>query len=144
MTTRSVTHATFTIDRTYPASPGRVFAAFASKEAKARWFGSPEHPPTTWELDFRVGGHERNIGASYAFDARYYEIIPSERIVFAYDMHMGDARISVSLTTIELRAEGTGTRMVFTEQGAFLDGLDDPKAREGGTREMLDALGASL
>lgn len=37
MTARSVTHDKFTIERTYPATPARVFAAFASAEAKASW-----------------------------------------------------------------------------------------------------------
>ena len=39
---------------------------------------------------------------------------------------------------------GRGTRLTFTEQGAFLDGFDDPLLREHGTRELLYALGASL
>jgi len=29
MTDRSVTHATFVVERTYPVSPARVFAAWA-------------------------------------------------------------------------------------------------------------------
>jgi len=29
MTTRSVTHATFTLERTYAAPPARIFAAFS-------------------------------------------------------------------------------------------------------------------
>ncbi len=37
MTARSVTHDKFTIERTYPAAPSRVFAAFASAEAKSSW-----------------------------------------------------------------------------------------------------------
>jgi uncharacterized protein YndB with AHSA1/START domain len=52
--------------------------------------------------------------------------------------------MSVSLTTVEFKAEGTGTRLVFTEQGAFLDGLDKPADREHGTGELLNALGAEL
>ena len=50
----------------------------------------------------------------------------------------------MSLTTIELRAAGRDTRLVFTEQGAFLDGWDNPAERERGTGELLDALGAAL
>jgi len=46
----------------------------------------------------------------------------------------------VSLTTIEFFADGDGTRLVFTEQGAFFDGLDDPSVRESGTGKLLDAL----
>jgi uncharacterized protein YndB with AHSA1/START domain len=38
MTERSVTHATFVIERTYDASPSRVFAAFADPAIHDRWF----------------------------------------------------------------------------------------------------------
>jgi hypothetical protein len=50
----------------------------------------------------------------------------------------------VSLTTIELFPDGAGTRLKFTEQGAFLDAFDNPKVREEGTKGMMDALEASL
>jgi uncharacterized protein YndB with AHSA1/START domain len=32
-----VAHSTFTIERTYPVSPARVFFAFADKATKRRW-----------------------------------------------------------------------------------------------------------
>jgi uncharacterized protein YndB with AHSA1/START domain len=151
MTERSVTHATFVIERTFDASPARVFAAFADPEAKARWFaGSPEDwESAEYELDFRVGGRERASGGppggpAYTFEAQYRDIVPDERIVTTYDMHLDDKRISVSLATVEFKPEGGGTRLIFTEQGAFLDGYDDPAERERGTRELLDALDADL
>jgi hypothetical protein len=59
-------------------------------------------------------------------------------------MHFGDKRISVSLGTVELKPEGDGTRLTFTEQGAFLDGLDSPSLREEGTGSLLDALEKEL
>ena len=74
----------------------------------------------------------------------YQDIVENQRIIYAYDMHIDDRRISVSLATIELKPEGSGTRLIFTEQGAFLDGYDDPGDRERGTRLLLDALGRSL
>ena len=61
-----------------------------------------------------------------------------------YDMHLDDTRISVSLATVEFEPEGAGTRLVLTEQGAFLDGFDDPSLRERGTRDLLAALDAAL
>jgi uncharacterized protein YndB with AHSA1/START domain len=151
MTDRSVTHATFLIERTYPASPARVFAAFASLEAKMRWFGGP----TEWarfephELDFRVGGRERVSGGPkggprHTYEARFQDIVPNVRIISSYDMHLDDKRISVSLATVELKPAGTGTHLVYTEQGAFLDGYDDAGAREHGTGELLNNLGAAL
>lgn len=151
MTERSVTHASFVIERTYDASPARVFAAFADPEAKARWFaGSPgDWESAQYELDFRVGGQERAGGGPaggpiHTFEARYQDIVPDERIVVTYDMHLDDKRISVSLMTVEFKPEAEGTRLVLTEQDAFLDGYDDPAERERGTRELLDALEAEI
>lgn len=150
MSQRSVTHATFTIERTYPAAPSRVFNAFADPKVKTRWFGAPDD----WEnievaMDFRVGGREVSNGGPrggpvHYFNALYQDIIPNERIVFTYDMHLDQTRISVSLTTIEFKPSGSGTRLVFTEQGAFLDGFDDPAGREHGFGVLLDQLGAEL
>ena len=70
--------------------------------------------------------------------------MPSQRIVHTYDMHRDDARISVSVATIEFEAVGDTTRLTLTEQGVFLDGLDTPAEREHGTNAMLDALRSHL
>ena len=150
MTDRSVTHATFTIERSYPATPARVFAAFADAEAKEIWADSPDvgsaEGGSKTELDFRVGGHERFSntmppgGTTYRYDALYYDIVPDQRIIYCYEMYADDARISVSVATIDLVKEGDGTRLTYTEQGAFLDGLDVPAMRREGTEEMLDGL----
>lgn len=146
----SVTHSTFTLERTYGASPARVFAAFADPEQKAAWFaGPPEWPLAAFEVDFRVGGRELNRGGPkegpmHSFEALYYDIVPDERIVYSYEMHLDDKRISVSLATIELTPAADGTRLTLTEQGAYLDDFDDPTLRETGTRDLLDALGAYL
>jgi uncharacterized protein YndB with AHSA1/START domain len=150
MSERSVTHATFVVERVYDASPSRVFVAWADPAAKARWFAGPEEwGPAEHELDFRVGGRERASGGPpggpvHLYDAVYQEIVPNERIIYTYDMHLDERRISVSLATVEFKAAGTGTRLVVTEQGAFLDGYDDAGERERGTRDLLDALGAEL
>jgi uncharacterized protein YndB with AHSA1/START domain len=150
MTQRSVTHASFTIERSYPASPKRVFNAWADPKAKARWFDSPADWQTLEaSFDFRVGGRETNRGgpkggAVHSFNAIYQDIVPNERIIYNYDMHLDETRISVSLTTVEFKPDGTGTKLVFTEQGAFLDGFENPNEREHGTRELLDALEAEL
>ena len=147
----SVTHSTFSLERTYDASPSRVFAAFADPEQKRQWFTGPEEwTLDAFEVDFRVGGREVNRGGLktggpiHGFEAVYYDIVPDERIVYAYDMYLDDQRISVSLTTIELEPAGDGTRLTLTEQGAFLDDFDDPSLRERGTRALLEALAAHV
>ena len=138
----TVTHSTFSLERTYDAS--------ADPEQKAAWFaGPPEWPLAAFEVDFRVGGREMNRGGPkdgpmHSFEALYYDIVPDQRIVYSYEMHLDDKRISVSLATIELAPAADGTRLTLTEQGAYLDDFDDPKLRETGTRDLLEALGAYL
>jgi len=150
MSKQTVTHDTFTLERVYDASPARVFAAFAQPEIKSKWFNVPEEwGPDEQTFDFRVGGRETSRGGPkggpvHSFEAIYQDIVPNQRIIFSYDMHMDSTRISVSLTTVEFAAQGSGTRLTFTEQGAYLDGHDNPAERKHGTGELLNALGAEL
>jgi uncharacterized protein YndB with AHSA1/START domain len=77
------------------------------------------------------------------YDAMYYDIVPDQRIVYSYEMYANDARISVSVATIEFAKSGDGTTLTWTEQGAYLDGIGGaqlPALRKGGTAEMLDGL----
>lgn len=143
MSEHYVKHATFVVERTYPATPERVYHALADSEAKARWFSKPDI------FDFRVGGREYSKGGPeegpiFTFEALYQEIVPEQRIVYTYSLDVDDTRISVSVTTIEIAAAEGGTKLIFTEQGAFFDGHDTPEIREHGTNELLDALGRSL
>jgi uncharacterized protein YndB with AHSA1/START domain len=150
MTARSTHHGSFTIERTYPVTPAKVFKAFADPDAKARWFRGPDE----WAnekpaFDFRVGGRESNRtgpkeGPMHIFECLYYDIVPDERIVYAYEMYLDQRRISVSLTTIELQPVRGGTKLLFTEQGVFFDPSDGAKEREDGSNWLLDKLGASL
>jgi uncharacterized protein YndB with AHSA1/START domain len=140
----TVTHATFTLERTYSAAPARVFAAWADPAAKARWFGGDTH-----ELDFRVGGRESTGGSApdgraVVATSAYHDIVPGERIVYSTTLTGGDVLATVSVTTVELFADGAGTRLVLTEQDTFLDGAEEPAWREQGTGDWLDKLAGEL
>jgi len=150
MTARSTKHTTFTIERTFAAAPARVFHAYADPRAKARWFVGPDD----WErsdhkLDFRVGGRESVSGGPpggpvHYYNGLYQDIVPDERIVLSYEMHMDKTRISVSLGTTEFKSAGKGTKLIYTEQIVFLDGHDHVGPREQGTRALFDNLEAAL
>jgi uncharacterized protein YndB with AHSA1/START domain len=145
MTDRNAVHDSFVIERSLSSPPAKVFDAFADPKKKAKWFGAPDNEDAVLDLDFKVGGREFNSGgqpggAIYTFEAIYRDIVDNERIVTTYEMTMDGARISVSLATTEFLAEGSGTRLIYTEHGVFLDGLDNPADRRTGTTELLDGL----
>lgn len=148
----TITNAAFTIERVLNAAPARVFAAYASLEAKNAWFKPPAEVETlAREFDFRVGGRERFHarwpgGVETDFQAVYHDIAASERIILAYDMFHNGEKLSVSLLTLEFRAEGgERTRLIHTEQGAYLTGgTDAVKGREHGTAWHIDNLVAVI
>lgn len=150
MTQRTVTHATFVIEREYPHPVAKVFNAYADPRAKKQWFGGPpDWERKEHEFDFRVGGKEVESGGPpggtvHTMRGLYWDIVPNERIVMNYQMHLDQTRISVSLGTTEFKPTATGTKLIYTEQGAYLDGFDDPKGREEGTQELLGQLGRFL
>lgn len=145
MSDRSITHATFTLERSYPVPVSRVFRAWADPQVKVRWFAGN---PDDYELDFRPGGIERNgavhDGKRITWESLYREIVPDERIVYTSVLSEDETVATLSLTTVEFAAGGEGTRLVLTEAGAYLDGREQPAWREEGTGGWLDALGRHL
>jgi uncharacterized protein YndB with AHSA1/START domain len=148
---RNTVKATFTIERTYLARPARVFKAFADEQSKAKWFGGPEWTQLERAFDFRVDGVEISIGRHpsgvvSAFYCTYHDIVPDERIVYAYRMTLDDKPLSSSLASVEIRPEGDGTRLTLVEYGVYFDGFGEKDAqnREHGTNWLMDRLGDSL
>jgi uncharacterized protein YndB with AHSA1/START domain len=138
------------VERTYEAPPARVFAAWATAAARRRW----AVPGEGWEIaededDFRVGGREvSRFGPpgdpAFVAVTNYLDIVPERRIVMAGTMARGEQRISAAMGTVELAAAGGGTRLVYTEQAAFLDGLDTRSDHEQRWGKILDKLGVEL
>jgi uncharacterized protein YndB with AHSA1/START domain len=100
-------------------------------------------------FEFKAGGRELRTGEigpgqTYSLDTRYYDIVEGERIVYAYEVIINGARTSVSVAAVEFKPHGKGTRLIVTEQGTFLDGIENPDERIGGTEFVLDRLAQVL
>ncbi len=147
---RSVIHSTFSVERTYPFPPARVFFGFADQATKRRWFAEGDG----WEvfeftLDFRVDGTEVSRfafkgGPEVRNDTQFLDIVPDRRIVLSYRMTMGPKILSACLATVVLLPSGNGTLLTYTEQGAYFDGVDQAKGHEEGCRQLLERLALEL
>lgn len=151
----TVIHHTFVTERSYQASPERVFAALSDPGKKRLWYAAGDHHDVEkFEMDFRVGGTERSVyrfregtpfpGVLLSNEGSFLDIEAGRRVVVASAMSLGGRRISASLCTFELLPTDVGTDLVLTHQGAFFEGSDGPEIREAGWRTLLDRLGAEL
>ena len=142
----AVDHRTFVITRQLPGPPAHAFRFWSDHALKRQWNAChPDWTVTEDSFDFRIDGDERMIwqmpdGTVQAMIARYLEIAPRERIVYAYTMRTEDVSISSSLVTVEFVGNGHGiTTMTFTEQAVFGD-PGDGDIREAGTGVGFDRL----
>ncbi len=147
---RSQTHATFVVERAYPVPVAAVWHALSDNDNRDQWWGGgAEFDVQDKSHEFRVGGHgieegQWHGGPRSRFHSTYTDIVDQQRIVFTYDMWVGDQHMSTSLTTMVLAADGAGTTLTYTEQGVHFDGLDSVEGREQGTGGLLDNLGELL
>ncbi|OHV77918.1 SRPBCC family protein [Ensifer sp. LCM 4579] len=152
MTAAPFFYGTFTLKRVWATPPERVFGAWSDPHLKAQWFTGP---PERWTLlrrsmDFRVGGLEvlegrfNESGTVTLFEARYHVIEPARRLVYAYDLYHSAHFHSVTLSSLELEAQGDGTHVSYTEQIVFLDGKDGTADRRHGTGIQFDMIETTL
>ena len=144
-------HSTFSLERSFKATPERVFAAWADPASKRRWnYGGDKHEVLHHELDFRVDGGERSAmklgpglpvsGMTLTLNSVFEDIVPNHRMVWTYRMAMDGRTFSASLVTVELVKTSTGTDLFLTHQGAYFEGADGPEMRKGGWTELLEKL----
>jgi uncharacterized protein YndB with AHSA1/START domain len=155
MKVQSVIHNTFVIERSYPATPAQVFAALSNPAKRQRWLlEGQSHALESFEMDFRVGGHERGVmrfgpqtpfpGTLLIREGDFQDIVANERVVSSSSMTIGEKRCSVSLETFELLPTEKGTDLIFTFQAAYFENADGPAMREGGWRRLLEKLDAEI
>jgi uncharacterized protein YndB with AHSA1/START domain len=150
MTESSVTHATIMLERTYDASPARVFEALADPQARMRWGTPSKHVELVYDkADFRVAGLDvSRCGPRgklfYRVETRYLDIEPEHRIVSTEVVSEGWNRLSVSLITVELQAVRLSTRLVLTDQIAAFGDKDMIAGSEAGFSAALANLAAEF
>ena len=150
MTTPPVNHDTIVLERSYEATPGRVFEAFASPEARMRWGVPSANVELVYDAtDFRVGGVDISRcgprgNLVYRVETRYRDIVPERRIISIETVSEGENRLSFALITVEFLPAGSGTLLVLTDQVAAFGGASMIAGHRAGHARALNNLAVEL
>jgi uncharacterized protein YndB with AHSA1/START domain len=115
------------------ASPEAVYRALTEPDLIRRWWAPPGWTATVRELDLRPGGafaltNVQPDGTPVELRGVYREVIPNRRLSHTFRA-LGDDRETV--VSFDLRPDGDGTHLTFTEVGR-LDDAGEPGDSEAG------------
>ena len=142
----TIAHATIVMERTYDASPARVFNAWADAEARQRWSAPADNIRIVYEeANFHEGGRDilRCIepgNEDYVAVVNYIDIKRDQRILFVEDIKHGKTRVSAALIGVELTPKGGATDLLLTMQIASFDGANMEQGYQFGWNAALDNL----
>lgn len=117
----SATH-TIELRRVLRAPPERIYRAFTTPEAMAKWLPPHGFVGQVHQMDARVGGQWRmsfinlGTGGAHSFGGTYLELEPHSRI--RYTSVFDDANLpGEMITTVTLAPVFCGTSLVATQAG---------------------------
>ena len=138
----------FDLDRTYPAPPERVWAAWTHADLLERWVcPDPEWRVSTCEVDPRAGGGyrlrfgPRPAGDAYGETATFAVFEPVERLVLDV-LTSGEDMAERSRCTVLLLPVDGGTRLELTVEG--LSGAQAAEHMRVGWQWCLEGIAAEL
>ena len=149
-TKSSIARDTIVLERTYRASPDRVFQAWEDVDARARWSKPwPEMDLVYDRHDFRVGGTDiyrcgLNGDFNWTAEVQYLDIVRDKRLIFSERMAEDDKPQSTAVITVEFFAKGKETLQIVTIHILTLDGSDMLEGYAGSWGPVLDSIAAEL
>lgn len=146
----ALAHGTMVKERTYNASPARVFNAWRDIEARTRWSAPTPADKIVYEAqDFREGGLDishcgRDGELDYTARVTYLSIEANSLIVFTETVSYRGERKSHAQISVELSPAGAGTRLLLTMQIASFDGPSMIAGYDEGWTAALDNLASEF
>jgi uncharacterized protein YndB with AHSA1/START domain len=131
--------APIVVEKTYRATPERIWQALTSKEEMKQWYFDIQSfkPEVGFEFSFEGGAEDR----VYVHRCKITEVIPGRKLSYSwrYEGYEGN-----SLVTFELIPEGVNTRVRITHTGVETFPSSQPdfakKNFEGGWEEIMGRL----
>ena len=114
--------STIRLHRVLSAKPEKVYRAFLTPDAIARWLPPYGFTCSVHEMNAQVGGKYRmsftnfSTGNGHAFGGEYRELVPGEKIV--YTDRFDDPNLPGEMrTTVTLKAVSAGTELNIVQEG---------------------------
>jgi uncharacterized protein YndB with AHSA1/START domain len=137
---------TLEIDRTLPAAPALVFAAFADPNRLARWWGPAGFSTPSLDFDPRAGSSYRiemqpPAGDAFYLAGEFRVVDPPTRLAFTFRWEDPDPDDVETAVDLSFRDLGQSTAVVLT-QGPFKTEARRALHRDGWTESFhkLEAL----
>lgn len=109
------------LDRTFAASPERVFAAWTQPEELKQWFApSPDTKNPVVDVDLRVGGRYRIVmesptGDRYTVSGEFKEVSRPDKLAYTWSWEHEPKEETLVTVTFHA-APGQGTRMKLVHE----------------------------
>jgi len=131
------------------APPARVFKALTDQSELGRWFGNPECPVKSWEMDARRGGRYRyatekgtvavNGVNEFKCQGEILEFDPPRLLVYSWIANWHDDKSRPTVVRWELTPAATGTHVRVTHSGLAQENVAR-KDYSGGWPGVLEML----
>jgi uncharacterized protein YndB with AHSA1/START domain len=123
-------HLTF--ERTYRASPERVYRAWTDPDELALWFAPDPTMTIQAELDLREGGRYRVAMGPHVVAGVFREIVPQRKLVFTWQWQT-EAGAAETLVTVEVEPADDGGTRVRLRHDRFPDEQERTNHEQGWT-----------
>ena len=117
-----MTTGTVKFHRVFTAPPERIYRAFTTPEAFAKWLPPHGFYATVFKMEAKVGGEWRmsftnlTTGNGHSFGGKYLELKPGERI--SYTSAFDDPNLPGEMTTtVTLTKVSCGTEVNIVQDG---------------------------
>ena len=122
----------FELQRTFRASPERVFGAWTQPAALRAWWCPPGWVAGEIEIDLRIGGtysvamsRAGSAGSVVSVSGRFLEVRPPERLVYTWRWEGAFAEMPETLVILEFRGSNNETVLTLHH-----DNFADPGLRQ--------------
>jgi uncharacterized protein YndB with AHSA1/START domain len=139
---------TVRLHRVLATKPDKVYRAFTTADAMARWLPPNGFTCTVHQMDSKVGGTYRmsftnfTTGKTHVFGGKYLDLVPDEPIRYT-DRFEDPNLLGEMITTVALRPVSVGTEVNIVQEACLRPSRSRPVISAGSSRSITSPCSSS-